>query len=81
MKQLDCVELHCTKEKEMNDLAEMFINLVLELMAFFILVWLAQVMFGMFLKSKPFGVNRTFAKRTLTVRACRAGIRNVDELI
>jgi uncharacterized protein HemY len=68
------------KEKIMNDLAEMFINLVLALMVFFSLLWLAHAMLRMFLESKPFGANRTFVKRTLTVRACRAGIRTVDEL-
>ncbi|VVC85729.1 hypothetical protein [Sideroxydans sp. CL21] len=44
----------------MNDLAEMFINLVLALMGFICLLWLAQVMFENLLKSKPFGKNRIF---------------------
>lgn len=65
----------------MNDLAEMFINLVLALMAVVSLLWLAQVMLRKLSKSKPCGTNRTFVKRTLTVRACRAGINTIDELI
>jgi hypothetical protein len=65
----------------MNDLAEIFINLVLALMGFICLLWLAQVMFEKLLKSKPFGKNRTFGKRTLLVRAYRVGISTVDELI
>ena len=64
----------------MNDLAEMFINLALTLMAVVSLLWLSRVMLRKLLKSKPFGINRTFVKRTLTVRACRAGISTVDEL-
>ena len=64
----------------MHDLAEMFIDLVLALMAVVSLVWLSRVILRKFLKSKPSDVNRTFVKRTLTVWACRAGISTVDEL-
>jgi hypothetical protein len=47
----------------MNYLEEMFVTLVLVLMAFFILLRLAQVMVGGFSKFKPINVKKTSVAR------------------
>jgi hypothetical protein len=65
----------------MNDLAEMFIKLVVSLMAFLSVVGLAHVTSWMFNKSKQHGSNRTFAKRSLAEKADRAGINSDEKLI
>ena len=51
----------------MNDLAEMFIYLVLAITGFISLLWLAQVVFGSFLKLGRAGISRTLDKITLIV--------------
>ncbi|WP_283745890.1 hypothetical protein [Sideroxydans sp. CL21] len=65
----------------MNDPAEIFIKLVVFLMAFLGIVGLAHVTSWMFNESKPHGSNRTFAKRSLTEKADRVGINSDDNLI
>lgn len=60
----------------MNDLAEMFIKLVVFLMAFLSIIGLAHATSWLFNKSQSLGSNRTFAKRSLTVKADRAGINS-----